>query len=480
MNLAPIFKTRFFDSNGDPLAGGKLYFYGAGTTTPQATFTDASGGTPNANPVILDANGEADVWLDPTKSYKAVLTDSADVNQWTVDNVIGLLTADAVETASLQDGAVTEPKIADDAVTADKLRDDASIDANRAVTANHIRDGAVTIAKFSSNALAPQIGAAKNIGISLASGVLTLTQSNGSALGTGEDAGYIDVYNTTVGQNERVAVVAPVTLQDSNHATDSDLLGEEFGTTAGTAWASARPFYLYAVYDDTDLYFAISPNPAAKSTPLATNIGYKDTPASTPSDGNFFFLTDTDITTSHALKTCVLIGGIKMSKDSSDDWAVAALTALDGGYINPRPFEGSTFAFPLGQMGAESGNYFKTTASPVWATPASIIYSYIVNLDGTININFDTQGAGAVTNGTSGVGLVISLPYNSIHTATNQRAPGDGFYLVSNMTTSIGRPSLSLDSGTYNIRSYTNEQMHNNDFTTGTNDLFFTCIYKAF
>ncbi len=81
-------KFRAFDSNGDPLAGGKLYSYAAGTTTPQTTYTNA-GGTTNANPVVLDANGEADVWMDPALAYKFILKNSLDVTQWTVDNIPG-------------------------------------------------------------------------------------------------------------------------------------------------------------------------------------------------------------------------------------------------------------------------------------------------------------------------------------------------------------------------------------------------------
>jgi hypothetical protein len=44
--------------------------------------------TPNANPVILDADGEANVWY--SGNYKLMLTDALDVTQWTVDYVQGL------------------------------------------------------------------------------------------------------------------------------------------------------------------------------------------------------------------------------------------------------------------------------------------------------------------------------------------------------------------------------------------------------
>ncbi len=83
----PVFKA--FDNNGFPLANGMLYSYIAGTSTPQATYTDSTGSTPNTNPVVLNARGEANVWLNPTQGYKLVLTDSLGNQIWAVDGIIG-------------------------------------------------------------------------------------------------------------------------------------------------------------------------------------------------------------------------------------------------------------------------------------------------------------------------------------------------------------------------------------------------------
>lgn len=84
-NLSPLARQRFFDANGDPLDSGKLYTYEAGTTTLVDTYSDSIG-TLNTNPIVLDADGYCDLWLD-TISYKLKLTDSSDAEIWTKDNV---------------------------------------------------------------------------------------------------------------------------------------------------------------------------------------------------------------------------------------------------------------------------------------------------------------------------------------------------------------------------------------------------------
>ena len=84
--LTPTAKMQFFKADGTPLVGGKLYTYTAGTTTPQQTYTDSSGGTANTNPVILDSRGEANIWLGGA-IYKFKLADANDVEIWTVDYI---------------------------------------------------------------------------------------------------------------------------------------------------------------------------------------------------------------------------------------------------------------------------------------------------------------------------------------------------------------------------------------------------------
>jgi hypothetical protein len=107
--MAALFPAPFsvyFDDNGNPLAGGLVYTYVAGTTTPLATYTDSGGGTPNANPVVLDSAGRANIWYDGSKLYKIVLKSSAGATIRTSDNVG--MSADGIRFIQAGTGAIAE------------------------------------------------------------------------------------------------------------------------------------------------------------------------------------------------------------------------------------------------------------------------------------------------------------------------------------------------------------------------------------
>jgi len=85
--------AQFFDSNGTPLTGGKLYSYASGTTTQQTTYTTNAGNVAHANPIVLDSAGRVsnggEIWLTDAVSYKFVLKNSSDVTIATYDNITG-------------------------------------------------------------------------------------------------------------------------------------------------------------------------------------------------------------------------------------------------------------------------------------------------------------------------------------------------------------------------------------------------------
>lgn len=95
VNLSPLggVGAQFFDNSGNPLTGGKIYTYAAGTTTPQTAYTSSTGSTPHTNPIILDAAGRVpggEIWLTDGLQYKFVLKTSVDVLIATYDNIVGI------------------------------------------------------------------------------------------------------------------------------------------------------------------------------------------------------------------------------------------------------------------------------------------------------------------------------------------------------------------------------------------------------
>ena len=81
---------QLFDNNGIPLAGGLIYTYAAGTTTPQATYTTSTGNIAHSNPIVLDSAGRVpggEMWLTDGLSYKFSVFTSTSVLIGTYDNV---------------------------------------------------------------------------------------------------------------------------------------------------------------------------------------------------------------------------------------------------------------------------------------------------------------------------------------------------------------------------------------------------------
>lgn len=92
--LLPNAEQQFCDEDGKPYAGGYVYFYVPGTTTPKDTYQDENGTILNTNPVILDAAGRAIIL--GSGDYRQVLFDSAMNMIW-----------DQITSAPLPDDAIS-------------------------------------------------------------------------------------------------------------------------------------------------------------------------------------------------------------------------------------------------------------------------------------------------------------------------------------------------------------------------------------
>lgn len=95
---SPNIHEFFYDQEGKPLAGGKLYTYKAGTNDPKPTYSESTGVFENTNPIILDANGGCKIFIstnnaetgETADAYKFVLYSADGHLQWTVDNVYSI------------------------------------------------------------------------------------------------------------------------------------------------------------------------------------------------------------------------------------------------------------------------------------------------------------------------------------------------------------------------------------------------------
>lgn len=76
--LSPYDIGQFWNADGTAvLAGGFVYFYLTGTSTPATTYSD-SAGTPHTFPIVLDSNARAVIYLGPG-SYKRIVKDANSV-----------------------------------------------------------------------------------------------------------------------------------------------------------------------------------------------------------------------------------------------------------------------------------------------------------------------------------------------------------------------------------------------------------------
>jgi hypothetical protein len=103
--LAPI-GVQLHDNNGNPCNGCVLVTFAAGTSTPLATFADATLSTSNGTSVTMDSAGRASVFLDTRLAYKLTLRTSTGTDIWTRDGITGplsgVISAQGADTRGIQ------------------------------------------------------------------------------------------------------------------------------------------------------------------------------------------------------------------------------------------------------------------------------------------------------------------------------------------------------------------------------------------
>ena len=85
MATLELVRHRFYNNDGTLASGGKVYTYVAGTSTAKDSYTDYTGVTPNAWPLILDAKGEGAFWVSGLFKMNLLQSDNTQVTGYPVD-----------------------------------------------------------------------------------------------------------------------------------------------------------------------------------------------------------------------------------------------------------------------------------------------------------------------------------------------------------------------------------------------------------
>jgi hypothetical protein len=246
--------AQFFDDNGSPLVGGKLYSYAAGTTTLLTTYTTSAGTVANTNPIILDAGGRTpnEIWQATGILLKFVLYTSTNELIGTYDGIPSIndpfginsqltsvagtnsITASATPAltayatgaiysfiaANTNSGAAT---LSIDGLTATSITKDGSV----ALSAGDIQSGKMMLVEYDGTTF--QLVNNIVYGGSITNGnIVSLTTPLGAANG-GTGASTLTANNVILGNGvAAVQFIAP--------GTSGNLL-----TSNGTTWASTTP-----------------------------------------------------------------------------------------------------------------------------------------------------------------------------------------------------------------------------------------------
>lgn len=115
--ISPSIFQQYFDNDGFPLSGGKIYTFRSGTSVPKNTYQDSDAITLNPNPIILDEAGRAIIYIeantednDPESSaYRFVLYSKDNVLIDSVDNIYPINGVNGKNTGTIVRGSPGGP-----------------------------------------------------------------------------------------------------------------------------------------------------------------------------------------------------------------------------------------------------------------------------------------------------------------------------------------------------------------------------------
>lgn len=379
-------------------------------------FTVDASTAPGSNPVVPNGSGNVTITgaqIAANSTANVIRTDSLAANTYTVE--IQRSTTNATTSSSLNG-------------VSHYFSGDFVADSNAFITINK-------------NIINLPIGSTVNLGINYSSPTFKVTSSSGTAL-SASNPGYVVLpSNVSPGYKVVLTITADVSFVDDSGT--SDIAGNTFGTTAGTAWNTAMPFYIFAAAksDDTAATFFISRVPQIAVMPVAGKIAKSGSAVAT-TQGSMFAINSSITVANYASQACARIGCFRMAKTTAatDDWTVQALSANDG---LGRSLHVVPFSFPVDQNGATSANLFSTVGGDT--IPVFNLQGATYNLDENGRCQyvwgFDFPTASGVGTGLLRWALPLAIRYN----ATVCSFPG-GFSFNSNATGLFSTYMLQVDS----------------------------------
>jgi hypothetical protein len=119
--LSPCAKQQFFTNSGELAAGYRLYITAANTGSPAVTYSDRAATVENSFPIILDARGEATIYLTAGVVYDYTLKTEDDALVWTREDVIA--NDDTTARSTLRGFGAVGDGVADDSAALQRALD---------------------------------------------------------------------------------------------------------------------------------------------------------------------------------------------------------------------------------------------------------------------------------------------------------------------------------------------------------------------
>lgn len=409
--VTPTPKCQFIDAAGVPLAGGFVYTYAAGTTTPQATYTDSTGATANSNPIILDSRGEANIWLG-SATYKFKLTDSNNTEIWTVDNI-------SAPTSGLS--PVLSGNVTIDSDTA-----------GTALTITQTGTGlALKVEDVSSDPTPFVIDATGQVGIGTISPGTALDINNGtlqlSSSGTSRTTLAADASNTTLSSVGARGLIL--------NANSTNLI---YGTSSG-----------YVGIKNASPTVELDVTGAIKTSGAATIGGNTAVTGTLSATGNISTSAGNITATAGSVTAGTTMSvGTTLSVDTIAEKTSGSGVTIDGVLLKDGITAASSVIISSGTLTATtSGTSVEFTGIPTWVKRVSVLFNGVsLSNSDSFLVQIGPSGGVATTGYTGTAGVVVNNGGGSVNNSTSgflvfMTAAGDAFRGI--MTISL------MDASTY-------------------------------